>query len=303
MSAFQIQKTEQATRKIVYRTRGSWGGPITRLMSPSDLGQLIKPFVFLDHFNFDGRERPMSMDLGWHPHSGIATVTVLLEGALRFAETTGKTGVLPAGGVEWMRAGNGVWHTGAPEAGAVRGFQLWVALPPDLENAQNTSHYVMPEESPSQGPVRVILGTYGKLESPIEAPPMNYLVVSLRAGERWSYHPPKGHEIAWVAVHEGVLQAATPVHRGELAIFEPSEASIDFVAQGDTVFVLGSAPPHRYELALGSYSVHTDPEALRRGEEEIRRIGRGLLAEGKRSYALREYGVTRATRSITAGEK
>jgi redox-sensitive bicupin YhaK (pirin superfamily) len=298
MSTLQMQRTGQTPRNVVYRTRGNMGGPITRLMSPSDLGQLVKPFVFLDHFTFGGRERPMSMELGWHPHSGIATVTVLLEGSLRFAETTGKAGLLPAGGVEWMRAGNGVWHTGAPEPGAVRGFQLWVALPPELENAPNASHYVMPEESPSDGPVRVILGSYGKLESPIEAPPMNYLVVSLPAGERWSYDPPRGHEVAWVAVHEGLLQTATPVGSGELAIFEPSEAPIDFVAQSDTVFVLGSAPPHRYDLALGSYSVHTSPRALRRGEEEIRRIGGRLLAEGKRSYALREYGGTRGPRPM-----
>lgn len=290
MTALQLQRTEPVTRNIVHRTQGHRGGPITRLMSPSDLGQLIKPFVFLDHFDFEGRESPMSMELGWHPHSGIATVTVLLEGSLRFAETTGKAGVLPAGGVEWMRAGNGVWHTGAPEPGRVRGFQLWVALPPALENAPNTSHYVLPEESPRTGPVRVILGSYGKVQSPIDAPAMNYLVVSLRAGERWSYHPPQGHEVAWVAVHEGELQAGKPVRSGELAIFEPSETSIDFVAAKDAVFVLGSAPPHRHELALGSYSVHTSPEALRRGEEEIRRIGGRLVAEGKRSYALREYG-------------
>ena len=84
-------------------------------MSPSDLGQLIKPFVFLDHFHFDGQGPRMPMELGWHPHSGIATVTVVLEGAVRYAETTGKAGVLSAGSVEWMRAGNGVWHTGAAE--------------------------------------------------------------------------------------------------------------------------------------------------------------------------------------------
>ena len=99
------------------RTRG----PITRLVSPSDLGELIKPFVFLDLSDFDGRRAPMPMEYGWHPHSGIATVTVMLDGALRFAETTGKDGVLPAGSVEWMRAGNGVWHTGAPEPGRARG--------------------------------------------------------------------------------------------------------------------------------------------------------------------------------------
>ena len=300
MSTQQIQKTRQPTRKIVYRTRGSRGGPITRLMSPSDLGGLIKPFVFLDHFNFDGGGRPMSMEHGWHPHSGIATVTVVLEGAVRYAETTGKSGALSAGAVEWMRAGNGVWHTGAPEPEGVRGFQLWVALPPELENAPNASHYVMPEESPSDGPVRVILGSHGKAQSPIDAPPMNYLVVTLKAGERWSYQPPEGHEVAWVAVHEGVLQAAAPVYGGEIAIFEPSQAPIDFIAETDTVFVLGSAAPHRHPLALGSYSVHTSVEALRQGEEEIRRIGARLLAEGKKSYALREYGGPGVSASLSA---
>jgi redox-sensitive bicupin YhaK (pirin superfamily) len=272
-------------------------------MSPSDLGQVIKPFVFLDHFNFEGGERPMSMEHGWHPHSGIATVTVVLEGALRYAETTGKAGLLPAGSVEWMRAGIGVWHTGAPERGVVRGFQLWVALPPELENAPNASHYVMPEQSPVEGPVRVILGSYGTIQSPIDAPPMNYLVVSLRAGERWSYDPPQGHQVAWVGVHDGVLRTSTPVRGGELAVFELSEAPIEFLAEGDAVFVLGSAAPHRHELALGSYSVHTSPAALHRGEEEIRRIGGQLLAEGRRSYALREYGGVPVSRSLPAPDR
>jgi redox-sensitive bicupin YhaK (pirin superfamily) len=267
-------------------------------MSPSDLGQLIKPFVFLDHFRFDGQGRRMSMESGWHPHSGIATVTVVLEGAVQYAETTGKAGVLSAGSVEWMRAGNGVWHTGAPEPQGVRGFQLWVALPPDLENAPNASHYVTPPESPVDGPVRVILGAHGDMKSPIDAPPMNYLVVSLEAGERWSYAPPKGHDVAWVAVDQGLLRTPTPVPAGEIAIFEPSEAPIDFLADGDTVFVLGSAPPHRHELALGSYSVHTSAKALRQGEEEIRRIGARLLAEGKRSYALSEYGDAGPSRTL-----
>ncbi len=42
------------TRRIVRRTRGSRHGPITRLMSPSDLGQVLKPFVFLDLFDLQG---------------------------------------------------------------------------------------------------------------------------------------------------------------------------------------------------------------------------------------------------------
>jgi redox-sensitive bicupin YhaK (pirin superfamily) len=272
------QKIQQA-REVIYRTHGRTRAPITRLVSPSDLGELIKPFVFLDLAEFDGIEAPMPMAAGWHPHSGIATVTVVLEGSIHYAETTGKSGLLHTGGVEWMQAGNGVWHTGAPE-GRVRAFQLWVALPPELENAANASQYVKPEDVPVVGPARVILGAYGGAKSTIAAPPMNYLAVHLKAGERWTYDPPQGHTVAWVAVQQGTLHASSAITRGEIAVFEPSEESLDFVATGNTMFVLGSAPKHPHDLVLGSYSVHTSAEALHRGETEILRIGQQLRANG-----------------------
>src|SRR5258708_12763878 len=198
MSSNQIPNS---SREIVHRTRGRAQGPITRLMSPSDLGHLIKPFVFLDHAFFDDRYAPTPMGFGWHPHSGIATVTVMVEGAVRLAETTGQEGVLPAGSVEWMRASGGVWHTGQPEKGRVRAIQLWVALPPELENAPYASRYVMPKDVPVQGPVRVILGGYGEVRSPIDSPPMTYLHGSLKHGDRWSYPPPNGHTAASAPPH------------------------------------------------------------------------------------------------------
>lgn len=275
----------QRPRDIVHRTRGTSNGPITRLVSPSDLGGLIKPFVFLDLFEFTGGPAP-PLELGWHPHSGIATVTVVLDGSVQYAETTGSAGMLPAGGVEWMQAGGGVWHTGTVDSAPVRGFQLWVALPPELENAPNRSQYVMPQQAPSAGPVRVILGTYDGMTSPIVAPPMTYLVVTLKDGERWTFHPPSGHGVAWVSLMDGALRASSGIMRGEVAIFEHAETAIELVAEGDTRFVLGSATQHPYELVLGYYSVHTSAEALRQGEAEIRRIGRQLRAEGKQSYAL-----------------
>jgi len=282
-------QAKQNTRKIIHLTRGSSSKPIARLVSPSDLGALIKPFVFLDIFDFNGENTPMSMEHGWHPHSGIATVTVVLDGSIQYAETTGNTGVLPAGSIEWMQSGKGVWHTGAHNSGRVRGFQLWVALPPELENADNGSHYVMPEDVPTEGPVQVILGSYGQATSLITSPPMNYFVVKLKAGEHWSYQPPKEHTVAWVAVMDGAIETSAPIAAGEIAIFASSEKLIDFVAEDDTRFVLGSSAKHPHELVLGNYSVHTSTKALRRGEEEIRRIGQELHAQGKRSYALKGY--------------
>jgi redox-sensitive bicupin YhaK (pirin superfamily) len=278
-------KTKPAVRDIIYSTRGHTRGPITRLVSPSDLGEVMKPFVFLDLAYFDGRSPPMRMEEFWHPHSGIATVTVPLAGAMRIADTTGADTVLPAGGIEWMRAGKGVWHTGTVQPGQALAFQLWVALPPHVEMAPSASAYVQAESVPVVGPARVILGSYEGARSPIDAPPMTYLQVNLEPGEHWRYQPPRGHEVAWVAVAEGALHTPAPVAAGTVAVFEPSEGAIDFVAEGRTRFVIGSAAPHPHDLHLGNYSVHTSAETLREGEAEIVRIGRRLKADGTLRYA------------------
>lgn len=269
------------TRAIVHRTRGSTHGPITRLVSPGDLGEFLKPFVFLDLFGF--KPAPGHKGFGMHPHSGIATLTFMIEGDGCYEDTTGKKGVLPAGGIEWMRAGNGVWHDGAPASDSpVLGFQLWVALPAAEENAPAQSLYLAPSQVPQDGPARVLLGRYGEAQSAIPAPAsMNYLAVRLKDGERWRYTPPAGHTVAWVAVNAGRLDAGGPVDAGELAIFEESGAAIDFVAYGDAAFVLGSAVKHPHELVMGRYSVHTSKAALDRGEAEIRRIGARLREEGR----------------------
>jgi redox-sensitive bicupin YhaK (pirin superfamily) len=267
-------------RRVAHLTRGHRGGPVVRLVSPGDLGELIKPFVFLDYFDVDAANAPK---FGIHPHSGIATLTFLLDGDVFYEDSTGKQGVLEAGGVEWMRAGGGVWHGGhAAGAGRMRGFQLWVALPADQENTPAESTYLASHQVPQEGPARVLLGAYGFAASLLPAPsPLTYLAVHLKAGERWRYVPPAGHTVGWVAVHEGAVDAGGPLSAGDLAVFEASEGAIDFTAEVSAGFVLGSAAKHPHDLVLGSYSVHTSPAALRLGVAGIRRIAEKLRAEGR----------------------
>lgn len=119
----------------------------------------------------------------------------------------------------------------------------------------------------------MILGSYGSAHSLIETGmPMTYLHVRLKDGEQWRYVPPAGHTVAWVAVASGKLRVADTTVQDEIALFEESEAAIDFTAEGDTEFVLGSAIKHPHELVLGYYSVHTSTDALQRGEAGIERI-------------------------------
>jgi len=270
------------SRRIAFRTRGRSHGRVTRVVSPSGTGERIKPFVFLD--DFDGLSATGPRLGGIHPHSGIATITLLLQGGLRYEDTTGKTGILPAGGVEWMRAGGGVWHDGEPLPGAnLHGLQLWIALPAAEENGPAESQYIAPQNVPHQGPVRIILGSYGEAKSPIRAPSgINYLDVCLKDGQRWEYQPPAGHDVAWVFSYKGSLRAeGQPVAVKELAVFEEGQSALRFEARGDTGFVLGTAVKHPHDLVLGYYSVHTSAQALDAGEAEIRRIGERLRASGR----------------------
>jgi redox-sensitive bicupin YhaK (pirin superfamily) len=249
-------------------------------MSPSDFGRLLKPFVFLDLV--DNQAKPFS-GFGLHPHSGIATLTYIAEGSVRYEDTNGATGLLRAGGIEWMRAGGGVWHGGgAGEPGRTRGFQLWIALPPELELGPSESVYLAPEVIPHDGPVSVLLGSYGSATSSITAPsPINYFAVRLKAGESWKYQPPADHTVLWTAVGRGSVLVPDDVQQGELVAFKPSSAAIEFEAESDTEFVLGSAVPHDYDLVLGSHSVHTSKDALREAEGRISTIQMNLIQQGR----------------------
>jgi redox-sensitive bicupin YhaK (pirin superfamily) len=195
----------------------------------------------------------------------------------------GATGLLPAGGVEWMQAGGGVWHGGGTrEPGQTRGFQLWIALPPELELGPSVSLYQGPEAIQHDGPASVLLGSYGSATSAIEAPSsINYLAVRLKEGERWHYQPPTGHTVLWVAVGAGAVTVPVELRRGDLAAFEPSDDAIEFEARSATEFVVGSAVRHDHELVLGYYSVHSSAAALREGEARISAIRARLVQEGR----------------------
>ena len=270
----------KAARQFVFRSAGRRHGPVTRLVSPSDVGEMIKPFVFLDHGEVPFTGTPL---FGIHPHSGIATLTTVLQGGMAYEDTTGKRGQVKEGGLEWMKAGKGVWHDGGPLAGdPLRFFQLWISLSEQEELSPPESQYIPADVVEQEGPVRVLLGQHGLARSPIRAPDgINYFHVRLKDGQQWNYVPPAGHTVAWLSVDKGSLNPANAIREGELAVFEESEHAIAVQANGDTSFVFGSAIKHPYPLALGNYSVHTSDEALARGEGEIRRLGEVLRVMGR----------------------
>lgn len=102
-----------------------------------------------------------------HPHAGIETVTLMLEGSLNDPAF----GVLETGDVEWMTAGRGVIHSEDLTAtGWARILQIWIALPsmmravaPDLQIVPLNNLPIRREPGVE---VRLYSGRTGDLVSP-----------------------------------------------------------------------------------------------------------------------------------------
>jgi redox-sensitive bicupin YhaK (pirin superfamily) len=265
--------THQA-RQIVARTSGQRHGPITRLMSPGDLGQMLKPFIFLDYVDAEGT----GPNFGFHPHSGIATLTFPLTFDIEHTTFTGQVDKVARGGVEWVVAGNGSWHKARPLNGErMLAFQTWFALPPSHELAQPSAMFIQSQEVPRAGPVTLLLGKYENMSSRIDAPfDACYLWVQLQAGESWTYQPSNQHDIAWTFAQSGQLHIHDEVLQRELAVFEEGHSALHFQALSDCAFLVASAAKLPQELSLGSYSVHSSPANLAAGERRIKEIGKLL---------------------------
>jgi len=90
----------------------------------------VGAWCFADHMGPAEVTETSGLDVGPHPHTGLQTVTWLLEGAALHKDSLGSEQLIRPGQLNLMTAGRGVVH--AEEAtgtyrGSLHGVQLWVA--------------------------------------------------------------------------------------------------------------------------------------------------------------------------------
>jgi redox-sensitive bicupin YhaK (pirin superfamily) len=230
-------------RRVALLANGRRHGPITRLITPWDIGELTSPFVLLNYAEAERRSRPL---FGIHPPSGIATLSLVLNGELSFEDETGKRGEVAAGGFAWMKSGSVIWHEGGyAEREPLRVFHLWVEGLVVQGEAAATSECIAPDKVEEEGPARVLLGEFGRARGRIRRAPadVSFLHVRLRDRQDFRYVVPDGHNVIWLAVDRGSLQlqADERVLWEQIALFGDSAGMIEVQADGETSFVLGSA--------------------------------------------------------------
>lgn len=272
-------------------------GRITRLISPGGIGERLKPFIFLDDFS---AEITPGLGFPMHPRSGIATLTWQPGCDVQYEDTTGQNGTLKAGGLEWMNAGGGAWHQGRlMGTGRATGFQVWVPMPPGVEDGTPVGQYVPPGQVPKiaveGGAVLVLLGSIqgadGAATSPmVSRQGMTQAVLSPENGSAWRREPPITHDIAWGFVFEGQAEVQGTLTGGELLVFDGAGA-LDLAApRGRAQVLFGTAKRHDHALVLGPSSVHTNARSLEDAQRRIQTLAAQLQRAGRLDRTFADKG-------------
>jgi quercetin 2,3-dioxygenase len=184
--------------------------------------ELTSPFLFLSE---DWFHAPGGFET--HPHRGMQTVTIVLEGALEHRDHTGAHGVLRAGDMQWMTAGRGVLHSEMPHAGeTAHTLQLWLNLPQAMKmipaRYQDQRLADVPVRKLERGEVRVFAGRSGDVAHAHGSDyPMSLLDIRLASGARLMQEvAPSDRAFIYVLAGSAAI-GGREVKEGEVAWFEP----------------------------------------------------------------------------------
>jgi quercetin 2,3-dioxygenase len=223
------------------------------------------PFLFLSE---DWFHAPGGFET--HPHRGMQTVTIVLEGALEHRDHTGAHGVLRAGDVQWMTAGRGVLHSEMPHANeTAHTLQLWLNLPRALKmipaRYKDQRLADVPVRKLDGGEVRVYAGRSREVSHPHGSDyPMSLLDIRLRAGAglRQEIGP---HERAFLYVRAGAAHVGgRDVREGDVAWFDPGageEVTIDATGELRALWFSGE-PIDEPIFAYGPFVMTTREEIV-----------------------------------------
>ena len=268
------------------------GGFLVRRPFPKASFSDFDPFLLLDEMG------PMEVAPGEakgapdHPHRGFETVTYLLSGEMEHKDSSGHTGRLRSGDVQWMTAGSGVVHAEMPSAefmrtgGRMHGFQLWVNLPqrdkmikPRYQEIPSTQ---IPKATSADGLVNVsvIAGEAMGAKAVIETlTPIIYLHYRLEPGGVATQRVPKNYN-AFAYVVEGAGLFGAESERGadgQMVMFAPDGDEVRIENPADAkpaleVLLIAGLPLNEPIARYGPFVMNTESEIHQAFEDY--RLGR-----------------------------
>jgi redox-sensitive bicupin YhaK (pirin superfamily) len=264
------------------------GFPVRRAFAGVDL-RLLDPFIHMDQMGEVEYAPGEPKGTPWHPHRGFETVTYMLDGLLRHADSHGGGGLISDGDTQWMTAGSGLLHIETPpehvvmSGGLFHGFQLWVNLPAakkwsppryqDIKAGQ-----VALVRSPDGGAlVRVIAGQVGEHAGPgVTHTPITLVHATLSPGAALTLPwRPDFNALVYALAGTGTVSGSRrPIRMGQLAVLGggdsvtvSADASQESRSPTLDVLVLGGQPIREPVAAYGPFVMNTRDELVQAFED------------------------------------
>lgn len=209
------------------------------------------------------------------PQRGFETVTLVYQGELEHRDSSGHSGTLGPGDVQWLSAASGLLYQAshsepfARQGGTWEMVQLWInlpacakTLPPGQQSLPSADIpvLVLPDQA---GQIRVIAGQYR--EQPGAArhhSPLLLWDIQIKAGHQACFQVPEGWNTS-LLVRSGEVQVnqQTRVRPAQVVLLSLEGRTVRLNAQSDTqLLLLGGEPIDEPVLTYGSFVMNTQQE-------------------------------------------
>lgn len=237
----------------------------------------FSPFVLMDYnYPFEFRPGLRQKTSGPHPHRGLETVSIVLEGALEHRDNAGNSGVVTAGEVQWMSTGSGILHRESHteaftrSGGTLHALQLWLNIPAAGKQDEPSYQRITDGDMgkvmlPGRGGiVRVVAGIFDGVTGPARTyRRLNLFLVDLRPGGSVRFNEPKVFNTGILVTGGTVtVNADTVCRQGDFVLFRNEYGDIR-VQAGDRaarLILLSGEPINEPVVAQGTFVMSSQEE-------------------------------------------
>ena len=229
------------------------GGMGIRRVLPTKRRRTVGPWCFVDLIAPDDVENPPRLEVGPHPHIGLATVTWLFEGSALHTDSLGTEQLIRPGELNLMSSGHGIAHaelgmqetTLGQKVGDIVGAQIWVAQPNSTRHGSSAFQHLkdLPRYDLGHGEATVLMGALGDAISPARTDwPMVGMDITLAPAVQ--IPSPTAFEYAVVPLDQTVKVGDTLVEPGSVGIVPAGQEMLRLGVDGGTgrALVLGGEP-------------------------------------------------------------
>ncbi|MGY1733242.1 pirin family protein [Geodermatophilus sp. SYSU D01045] len=229
---------------------------VVRRLLPTLGRRMVGAWAFVDHYGPDDVAATSGMQVTPHPHTGLQTVSWLLQGSVHHRDSLGSDVTFGPGQLALMTAGHGIAHSEqspVPHPRFLHGAQLWVALP---DAARDTApafehHATLPGFTSDGLTATVLLGGFGGAVSPGTAyTPIVGVDLDLAAGADVEVPLEPDFEHALLGASGGADVEGAPLAHGAMVYLGTGRRSVRIRTEAATRLLLLGGEPFEERLVM-----------------------------------------------------